>query len=41
MIVNSYPEAVTLYSSSTAEWHEYERIVQDALDEMHQVMWKL
>jgi hypothetical protein len=40
MIVNSYEEAVTLYSTSTAEWRELERTFQDALVEMHRATRK-
>lgn len=40
MIVNSYQEAVTLYSASTTECRERERTFQDALAEMHQAVWK-
>jgi DNA repair ATPase RecN len=38
MIVNSYEEAVALYSASMTECRECERTFQDALAEMHRAM---
>jgi hypothetical protein len=40
MIVNSYQEAETLYSASTAECREHERSFQDAIAEIEQAVWR-
>lgn len=40
MIVNSYQEAVTLYSASTTECREVERTFQDALAEKQRAVWR-
>ena len=41
MTVDSFQEAMTLYSTSKTECRQCERTLQDAVDKMHWAMWRV